>query len=48
VFYPQDASATRGAERTPADALDRYLGELGTILRDKWACYYQGVIFHVD
>jgi serine/threonine protein kinase len=48
VFYPQDSSTTRGAEHETSDAEDPYLGELGTILRDKWACYYQGIIFHVE
>ena len=48
VFYPHEIAATRGAEQVAPETEDRYLGELGTILRDKWACYYQGMIFHVE
>jgi tRNA A-37 threonylcarbamoyl transferase component Bud32 len=50
VFYPNDTSTTRGApgETIPPAAEDRYLGALGTMLRDKWGCYYQGLIFRVE
>jgi predicted Ser/Thr protein kinase len=47
VFYPDDASTSRGAERSQPSAKDRYLGELGSLLRDQWKCYYQGIIFRV-
>jgi hypothetical protein len=42
---------TRGAPPSPvppAIEADRYLGELGTILKYKWGCYFQAVIFRVN
>jgi hypothetical protein len=48
LFYPRDQSTTRGAEPTATLTDDRYLGELGTILRHNWGCYYQAIIFRVD
>lgn len=28
--------------------VDKYLGQLGTILKDQWRCYYQGLVFRVN
>jgi hypothetical protein len=42
---------TRGGatSRTPSEAeTDRYLGELGTMLKYKWGCYYQATLFRVN
>jgi hypothetical protein len=40
---------TRGTPAPPkvVDS-DRYLGELGTILKYRWGCYYQAVVFRVN
>ncbi|MEX2308949.1 MAG: protein kinase [Pirellulales bacterium] len=48
VFYPKDVSPTRGGEPVAVETRDIYLGELRTILRDNWSCYYQGIIFRVE
>jgi hypothetical protein len=40
---------TRGGTAPPkAIDNDRYLGELGTILKYHWGCYYQAVVFRVN
>lgn len=41
--------ATRGMPEPPKKAAaDRYLGELGSLLKQDWNCYYQAVVFRVQ
>ena len=43
--------ALRGTDsvaQRPAAQGTRYLGELGTVLKDEWDCYYQAIVFRVD
>jgi hypothetical protein len=41
---------TRGgaAPTAPTSNTDRYLGQLGALLKYEWGCYYQAVIFRVN
>ena len=44
------AGLTRGAPQvhSPEIDADRYLGDLGTLLKYKWGCYYQAIVFRVN